>query len=200
MKTIQIIGHHVVALLKRTSISNPARLDAAPQDWLIQHIRTWIANNGEHVHEAMLSRGGWEVWAQLELIFALRPQVGAGDTVDRELDQIWPQSPKDRVDFWFSWSQQDPHQQPSPRWGVELKCRTQAESHDNFNKRLVEGDFTKCNQQPDVGNFGRTIMYAVAISPDPNDINDYDPSIWENTFYTTVSTPNPSYVTWRKVF
>ena len=183
-------------------MANPAHHDPAPQDWLIKEICTWIAIdiNNSHVHEAMRSRGWWEVWAQLELLFALRPGVAGIGEVDREVGGIWPNSPNDRVDFWFKWNAQDPNQQQNLCWGVELKCRTNAEQHSVFNGRVI-GDFTKCNQQPDLATHGRTAMYAVAISSDATDINDFNPYTWENTYYTTVSSSisSPIYVIWRIV-
>ena len=82
---------------------------------LIQQMCDWIVNpiNNAHVREPMPSRGGWEVWLQLELLFASRPPVIALkplNTVDRERSQIWVNSPNDRVDFWFTWNGQDPNQ------------------------------------------------------------------------------------------
>ena len=186
-------------------MANPAQRVVAPPDWLIQKICNWIANptNNAHVREAMLSRGGWEVWLQLELLFAFRPLVIAlnqHNTVDRERNQIWVNSPNDRVDFWFTWNGQDPNAGQYLHWGVELKCRTNAESHSVFNGRVL-GDFDKCNQQPNVAAFGRTAMYAVAISSDVNDINDFNPFNYDSTFYTTVphAALPPIYVIWRTV-
>ena len=182
-------------------MANPAQYVAVPQDWLMHGICTWMVDvtNHAHVHEAMLTRGGWEVWAQLELFFAFRSAVG--NAVDREVNHVWPNSPNDRVDFWFWWNLPDPNQQQNPRWGVELKCRTHAEQHAAFNGRVL-GDFDKCNQQPDVATHGNTALYAVAISPDANDINGFDQFKWPNTFYTTVQppvqpAPAPIYVIWR---
>ncbi|KAI4209393.1 MAG: hypothetical protein LQ351_007683 [Letrouitia transgressa] len=125
-------------------MASPANLVKAPQDWLIQQICNWIAHpiNNAHIREAMSSRGGWEAWLQLELLFELRALVIAFDisnTVDRERSPIWPDSPKDRIDFWFTWNALDANQELRQHWRLELKRRSKAESHDSFNERVFGG-------------------------------------------------------------
>ncbi len=185
-------------------MANPAQYVGAPQDWLVQNICNWIAHvdNNAHVREAMRTRGGWEVWLQLELFFAFRREVAtlnALNTVNREVPQIWPHSLADRVDFWFTWNGQDPNHGQYLRWGMELKCRTNIESHNDFNGKVL-GDFLKCDQQPRDGHLRRA-MYTVAISSDPNDINGFNPFNAGNTFYTTVQDAllPDLYVIWRIV-
>lgn len=138
-----------VAFIPNKIMASPANLVKAPQDWLIQQICNWIAHpiNNAHIREAMSSRGGWEAWLQLELLFELRALVIAFDisnTVDRERSPIWPDSPKDRIDFWFTWNALDANQELRQHWRLELKRRSKAESHDSFNERVF-GGIGKCN-------------------------------------------------------
>lgn len=130
-----IFQHHVITFLPKTLMANPAQQVPIPQDWLIRRICDWIAhaNNNARVQEAMQFGGGWEGWLQVELLLALRPQVIAHDglnAVQREVRRIWPQLRDSRIDFWFSWSGQDPDQIENTGWGLELKCRTNAEDHE----------------------------------------------------------------------
>ena len=180
---------------------NPAQCDQHPTDWLIKEVCKWIneTDNNDHVREAMESSGGWEVWLQLELLFALRPGVVRGfhGKLEREKTNIWEQSPKARIDFWFTWHEQhDPNDEKLQHWGLELKCRTKAEEHNEFNKRVYL-DITKCTQKPEAA---RTALYVIAISHDPDDINGFNQANANNTYYTEVPRQHQKtiYVIWRK--
>lgn len=182
-------------------MANPAEKVTLPQDWLINQICDWSAQglNNAHVHEAMASRGGWEVWLQLELLFALRvPVEQQNGTVTREMNGIWTYSPNNRVDLWFKKDAQYLNPGENQYCGLELKCRTNLENHDTFNKRIWN-DFVKCEQQPDQA-FGHPAIYCVAISSQKEDINGFNPYNAANTFYTTVLpySAKPIYVIWRK--
>ena len=178
-----------------------AQLVQGPTDWLIGAVCKWIENdhNNGHVREAMRSSGGWEVWLQLELLFALRPQTeNLQGKLERERTHIWEQNPIDRIDFWFTWNgQQDPNGELLQRWGLELKCRTNAESHDTFSVRL-HGDINKCTQKPATA---QTALYVIAISHDREDIKDFNQWYAEHTYYTEVPLggQSPIYVIWWKI-
>ena len=175
-----------------------AQLIQNPQDWLVAGFRNWINANYLHVQEAMRTRGGWEVWAQLELYFAMGPFVGGG--IEREQDHIWPQSPNDRIDFWLTWNGNDGNNKPFGHWGVEIKCRTALEGHERFLMRFL-GDFDKCNQQP-AAQHNPCAMYAIGISSDLADCSGY--GAWGHlgqTNYTVIPNPNGAgnmYMIWRR--
>lgn len=195
----------------------------AINDLLIEILCYWIERNHLHVREAMKSHGGWEVWAQLELLFAWAEWAHSEYpnnivNLEREKPGIWPHSQEDKVDFWFTWKEVgDNNNQQYMYWGVELKCRSAAAKHPGFLNNVL-GDFQKCNQlvvQPENQPKGQIIMYAIAITYDVHDRNGYNPDIWPNTFYTKLEPPGgevplegevppeeqdlkPTYVIWRQ--
>lgn len=175
-----------------------AQLVQNPQDWLINGFRNWVNANYGHVQEAGQTRGGWEVWAQLELYFALNPFVP--NPVQREQNNIWAQSPNSKVDFWLTWNGNDANNQPFGHWGIEIKCRTASESHASFLMRFL-GDFDKCNQEPAVQH-NPCAMYAVGISSDLADTTGY--TSWGHlgeTDYTIIQNPQGAgtiYMIWRR--
>ena len=205
-RTHTALEHSVYHTLDFTSIlrsiimADDALQDQDPQDWPIWCFRQWILHNYTHVVEAMHTQGGWEVWAQLELYFAMRNFIGGNNALAREKNQIWVHSPNDRVDFWFTWGAGDGNGQPYDHWGIELKCRTAAETHANFRGRVL-GDFDKCNKTPAARP---TVLYVVGISYDPYDYTGYGGN-WAfqgHTWYSIVSDPagqlSDMYLVWRR--
>ena len=70
------LWHRFTAHLLRAPIANQATYDQFPTNQFIRATCIWIPNKEGHVREVMRSRKGWEVWAELELLFALRQAVG----------------------------------------------------------------------------------------------------------------------------
>ncbi|MCJ1287423.1 hypothetical protein MMC26_006773 [Xylographa opegraphella] len=174
-------------MVDATDVSNP-------NDPLITAISNWIAAKYSCVQEAKKSRGGWEVWAQLELLFLLGPGFGQQHTLVREQDGIWPGAPGQRIDFWFTFPGQ-----PIVNWGVELKCRSTRETHNNFLNRFLL-DFQKCMQV--LPQNTTAAMYAIGITNDPADWGDY--AQWPNTYRHTIPGPSknagsPIFLIWRRV-
>ncbi len=61
------------------------------QDNLIQLIAFWMFANYHKIQDARTSRGGWEIWTQVELKFRLDPPAGPNPPyqVLREQNNIW---------------------------------------------------------------------------------------------------------------
>lgn len=176
-------------------------------DPLIAEIVAWMRPHYYHIQEAKKSQGGWEVWAQLELLFALGPsaqQMHAGVTLLREEPQIWINNngnnfTNEIIDFWKTF--------PNPNnpgtmmhWGIELKCRTARETNQTFRNRVL-ADFTKVSQVRG-NNRNPAVMYAVAMTDNQADLNDY--GVWNNVYYTTIRAPvqpnaGPIYLIWMRI-
>ena len=142
------------------------------------------------------------MWAQIELYLAMKRALKGKGALKREETGIWPHSMDDRVDFWFDWGDAaNPNKSPYRHWGIELKCRTVAQTHDKFMQKMFE-DFDKCNKTP---TETPTLLYAVGISPDPYDCTGY-PEKWGlqgTPCYSKISNPAKKlpdiYLVWRRL-
>jgi hypothetical protein len=123
-----------------------------------------------------VARGGWEGWAQIELLSAFQEIIAVvwnpNHVVQREV-VIWGQNAQNAVDFCFTFAPgNDPNGNANRFWGVELKCRTQLADHASFIMDY-QGDCTKVEQAP-ANQWTPMAGYAIAITDDWTDTQHFN--------------------------
>lgn len=131
---------------------------------LFSFLQGWISNNGEKVWTIWLQKGGWEGWAQVEIMSAM---TGNNISVQREM-AIYT-DPKKAVDFIVNFQSPDVKKQIC----LELKCESLFQSSqdgrvhsDNKIWEKVANDLAKLyNERTPYYKETQALAAAIVFSP-----------------------------------
>jgi hypothetical protein len=127
-------------------------------------------NNLDRIRQ--IQGGGWENWLQVQMADALpgRPQLATSwiqPQVQREQPIYWDHGK--RVDIWVAGGQNGPNA------GIELKCKLNNETSDQFILRFTQDYSDKVHDGPSGGpanqyRNGRTTIWGIGFTDQPDEV------------------------------